>query len=190
MARRARSRAASPSGPAQLVERLEKGEAIEAVAAEAGVDGARPRPTSPARTSQGRALGRGRQPHLRASRSARPASAEAGDGSRVVFKVTAATVPPFVDHHAGGAAHRGPAARRRSGDDLVGEYVAQAQTGSRRHRSTSRPCAAARRRRALTAAVLAEPGFEAFAARLRGRARPASSAATLVGDSRRRSRPS
>jgi peptidyl-prolyl cis-trans isomerase D len=54
------------------------------------------------------------------------ASAEAGDNARAVFKVTAATVPPFVTTTQE-AARVADQLRLFLADDLIAQYVKQAQ---------------------------------------------------------------
>ncbi len=110
----------------ELVERIEKGETVEAVAAEAGVE-AKTATDLARRTSQGE-LSTEVVNRIFAVPVGKSASAEAGDGSRVVFKVTAATVPPYVTTTQEAASVEDQL-RNLFQDDLTAQYVAQARTG-------------------------------------------------------------
>ncbi|HEX8165471.1 MAG TPA: peptidyl-prolyl cis-trans isomerase [Beijerinckiaceae bacterium] len=106
-----------------FVERLEKGEAVEAVAAEAGAEAKTA--ADLARRSASGELSTEVVNRIFSVPVGRAASADAGNG-RAVFKVTAATVPPFVTttQEAGAVADQ---MRLFLQDDLVAEYVKQAQ---------------------------------------------------------------
>ena len=106
-----------------MTERLEKGEAIEAVAQEAGASGQERHGPGPQRR-EGRSRGRGGQPHLRrARRQGRQCRRTAAD-SRAVFKVTSATVPPLVTTTQA-AQNVENQLRTGFGDDLISQYIAQ-----------------------------------------------------------------
>lgn len=107
-----------------LVERLEKGETMEAVAAEAGVE-AKTATDLARRASKGE-LSTEVVARMFAVPVGKAASAEAGDGSRVIFKVTAATVPPLVTTTQA-ASSLAEQLRIVLADDLLAQYVAQAQ---------------------------------------------------------------
>jgi peptidyl-prolyl cis-trans isomerase D len=107
-----------------LVDRLNAGEAIEAVASEAG---------APAKTATDFAR---RQPKddlaveavngIFATAVGKAGSAQAGPDSRAVFKVTAATVPPFTTSTQE-AQRLEDQLRIALGDDLLAQYIAEAQ---------------------------------------------------------------
>jgi peptidyl-prolyl cis-trans isomerase D len=107
-----------------LVDRLNAGEAIEAVASEAG---------APAKTATDLAR---RQPKddlaveavngIFATAVGKAGSAQAGPDSRAVFKVTAATVPPFTTSTQE-AQRLEDQLRIALGDDLLAQYIAEAQ---------------------------------------------------------------
>ena len=126
---------------ARARERLDKGEAIEAVAADAGAHGRRPPTDLAAQRRQGRSLGRGGQPHLRGAGRQGRQVADAGNDNRAVFKVTAATVPPFVTTTQEAAAIDDQL-RTGLGDDLIAEYVRAGRARISASPSTSRRCGA------------------------------------------------
>jgi peptidyl-prolyl cis-trans isomerase D len=107
-----------------LVERLEKGETIEAVAAEAGVE-AKTATDLARRASKGE-LSTEVVNRMFSVPVGKAASVETGD-SRVVFKVTGASIPPFVTTTAA-AASLADQLRNLLTEDLLAEYVAQAQS--------------------------------------------------------------
>jgi peptidyl-prolyl cis-trans isomerase D len=104
-----------------LVERIDKGEPVEAVAAELGV---------PAQTATD--LARNATQPLSADVVARifstpvgkAASAPSGENGRAVFKVTAATVPPFVTSSREASAIE-ERLRVALSEDLLPQYIAQ-----------------------------------------------------------------
>ena len=104
-----------------LVERIDKGEPVEAVAAELGV---------PAQTATD--LARNATQPLSADVVARifstpvgkAASAPSGENGRAVFKVTAATVPPFVTSSREASAIE-ERLRVALSEDLLAQYIAQ-----------------------------------------------------------------
>jgi peptidyl-prolyl cis-trans isomerase D len=104
-----------------LVERIDKGEPVEAVAAELGV---------PAQTATD--LARNATQPLSADVVARifstpvgkAASAPSGENGRTVFKVTAATVPPFVTSSREASAIE-ERLRVALSEDLLAQYIAQ-----------------------------------------------------------------
>ena len=107
-----------------LTERLNKGEAIESIAAEVG------EPVKSA-TDLGRRTARDELSAEVVGRIfsvpvGQAASAEAGNNGRAVFKVAAATVPPFVTTTQE-AARLADQMRLFIADDLVAQYVKQAQ---------------------------------------------------------------
>jgi peptidyl-prolyl cis-trans isomerase D len=108
----------------QFVERLNKGEAIETVAAEAGA-GAKTATDLARRTASGE-LSTDAVARVFSVPVGQAASADAGGNGRAVFKVTAATVPPFVTTTQEAAAVADQM-RLYLSDDLVAEYVRQAQ---------------------------------------------------------------
>jgi peptidyl-prolyl cis-trans isomerase D len=106
-----------------IVERVDKGEAIEAVAADVG---------QPVKTAEGLSRGAAKDDlatdvvaRVFATPVGKTGSAASAEG-RAVFKVTAATVPPFVTttQEAQSLEDR---LRVAMADDLLGEYIAQAQ---------------------------------------------------------------
>ena len=119
-----RRRGALPTGARALATRLDSGEAIEAVAADAGCAG-EDRDRSRQARRQGRALGRGRQPHL------------LGAGRQVGERRRRQRQPGGVQGHGrDGAALRDDAQEAAAiadqmrlflSDDLIAEYVRQAQ---------------------------------------------------------------
>ncbi|GJD48858.1 Peptidyl-prolyl cis-trans isomerase D [Methylobacterium crusticola] len=107
----------------EAVERLDKGEAVEAVAAALGQE---------ARGADDLARGRGKDAlsadavaRVFATPVGKAGSAAAGDG-RVVFRVTAATVPPFAAT-APGVASVEQQYRTALADDVLSEYIADVQ---------------------------------------------------------------
>jgi len=104
-----------------LVERIDKGEPVEAIAAELGV---------PAQTATD--LARNATQPLSADVVARifstpvgkAASAPSGENGRAVFKVTAATVPPFVTSSREASAIE-ERLRVALSEDLLAQYIAQ-----------------------------------------------------------------
>ncbi|HEX8662906.1 MAG TPA: peptidyl-prolyl cis-trans isomerase [Beijerinckiaceae bacterium] len=108
----------------QFVERLNKGEAIETVAAEAGAEARTA--TDLARRSASGELSTDAVARIFSVPVGQAASADAGGNGRAVFKVTAATVPPFVTTTQEAAA-LADQMRLYLADDLVAEYVRQAQ---------------------------------------------------------------
>jgi peptidyl-prolyl cis-trans isomerase D len=107
-----------------MVERLEKGDAIEAVAADAG---------QPVKTAEGLARGAARDDlatdvvaRIFATPVGKSSSAASGE-TRAVFKVTAATVPPFVTTTQE-AQRLEDQLRAAMSDDLLIQYIAQAQS--------------------------------------------------------------
>lgn len=106
-----------------LVERLERGETIEAVAAEVG--GEAKTATDLARRASRGELSTEVVNRMFSVPVGKAASVEAGD-SRVVFKITGASVPPFVTTTAA-AASLADQLRNLLTDDLLAQYVAQAQ---------------------------------------------------------------
>jgi peptidyl-prolyl cis-trans isomerase D len=107
-----------------LVERLDKGEALAAIAGELGLQ-----------AKSAADLGRGGAKHdlsadvvnrIFAVPVGKAASAAAGDESRVVFKVANATVPPFVTSTSE-AERVAEQLRILLSDDLLGQYIAQLQ---------------------------------------------------------------
>jgi peptidyl-prolyl cis-trans isomerase D len=107
-----------------LVERLSKGEPIEAVAADAGAEVKTA--TDLARRAAKGELSTEVVNRIYSVPVGQAASAEAGNNGRAVFKVTAATVPPFVTttQEAGRVADQ---MRLFLADDLIAQYVKQAQ---------------------------------------------------------------
>lgn len=106
-----------------MVERLDKGDAVEAVAAEAG---------QPLKTAEGLTRGAARDDlatdvvtRIFAAAVGKGGSAASGE-TRAVFKVTAATVPPFVTTTQE-AQRLEDQLRTAMSDDLLAEYIAQAQ---------------------------------------------------------------
>ena len=108
----------------QLVERLNKGEAVEAVAAEAGAEAKTA--ADLARRSASGELSTDVVARIFSVPVGQAASADAGGAGRAVFKVTAATVPPFVTTTQEAAAVADQM-RLFLSDDLIAEYVRQAQ---------------------------------------------------------------
>jgi peptidyl-prolyl cis-trans isomerase D len=106
-----------------LVERLEKGETIEAIAAEAGIEAKTV--TDLARRASKGELSTEVVNRMFSVPVGKAASVEAGE-SRVVFKITGASVPPFVTTTAA-AASLADQLRNILADDLLAQYVAQAQ---------------------------------------------------------------
>ncbi|HEY8565260.1 MAG TPA: peptidyl-prolyl cis-trans isomerase [Beijerinckiaceae bacterium] len=107
-----------------LVERLEKGEAIEAVAAEAG---AAPKTATDLTRNAGKDdLAADAVNRMFATNVGKAASVAGAGDTRIVFKVTAATVPPLVTStlEAGRIADQ---LRTYLGDDLLAEYIALVQ---------------------------------------------------------------
>jgi peptidyl-prolyl cis-trans isomerase D len=107
-----------------LIERLSKGEPIEAVAADAGAEVKTA--TDLARRAAKGELSTEVVNRIYSVPVGQAASAEAGNNGRAVFKVTAATVPPFVTttQEAGRVADQ---MRLFLADDLIAQYVKQAQ---------------------------------------------------------------
>jgi peptidyl-prolyl cis-trans isomerase D len=108
----------------EMVERLEKGEAIEAVATDAG---------QPVKSVEGLPRGAARDDlatdvvtRIFATPVGKSGSAASGE-TRAVFKVTAATVPPFVTTTQE-AQRLEDQLRTAMSDDLLGQYIAQAQS--------------------------------------------------------------
>ena len=107
-----------------FVERLNKGEAIETVAADAGAE-------VKAATDLARRAAKGELSTEAVNRIftvpvGHAASAETGDNVRAIFKVTAATVPPFVTTTQE-AQRIAEQLRLFLADDLIAQYVKQAQ---------------------------------------------------------------
>jgi peptidyl-prolyl cis-trans isomerase D len=107
-----------------IVERLEKGEALEAVAAEVGLQ---------AKTVSDLVRGAARDDlsaevvnRLFATPVGKPASAAGTEESRVVFNVTAASMPPFVTS-TNEAQRIEEQLRILLTDDLLAQYIAQLQ---------------------------------------------------------------
>jgi peptidyl-prolyl cis-trans isomerase D len=107
-----------------LVERLGKGEPIETVAADAGAE-VKTAADLARRAAKGD-LSTDVVSRIFAVPVGQAASAEAGDNARAVFKVTAATVPPFVTTTQE-AARVADQLRLFLADDLIAQYVKQAQ---------------------------------------------------------------
>ena len=107
-----------------LVERLEKGEAIEALAQEAGTEAKTA--TDLSRRTAKDDLSVDVVNRIFSIPVGKAGSAEAANNARAVFKVTAATVPPFVTttREAAAVAEQ---LRTFLADDLIAQYVAQAQ---------------------------------------------------------------
>jgi peptidyl-prolyl cis-trans isomerase D len=107
-----------------LVERLDKGEDLKAIAGEFGLEAksaadlarAAPKDDLPADVVN----------RIFATPVGKAASAAAGEDSRVVFKVASATVPPFVTSTSE-AARVEEQLRILLSDDLLGQYIAQLQ---------------------------------------------------------------
>ena len=107
-----------------LVERLDKGETMEALAAELGLE---------AKTSTDLARGVAKDglsvdvvARLFATPVGKAASVPSGDAGRVVYKATAAVVPPLVTSTRE-AASMEEQLRTLIGNDLLSQYVAQLQ---------------------------------------------------------------
>jgi peptidyl-prolyl cis-trans isomerase D len=107
-----------------VVERLEKGETLEAIAGELG---------QPAKSATDLSRGAARDDlsaevvnRMFATPVGKPASAAGSDESRVVFNVTAATMPPFVTS-TGEAQRIEEQLRILLTDDLLAQYIAQLQ---------------------------------------------------------------
>ena len=107
-----------------LVERLEKGDAVEAIAAQRGLQ---------AKTASDLTRGAAKDDisaevvnRVFAVPVGKAASAAQGDDSRVVFKVTAATMPPFVTS-TNEAQRIEEQLRILVTDDLLAQYIAQLQ---------------------------------------------------------------
>jgi peptidyl-prolyl cis-trans isomerase D len=107
-----------------LVERLDKGEDLKAIAGELGLEAksaadlarAAPKDDLPADVVN----------RIFATPVGKAASAASGEDSRVVFKVASATVPPFVTSTSE-AARVEEQLRILLSDDLLGQYIAQLQ---------------------------------------------------------------
>jgi len=108
----------------ELVERIEKGETMEAIAADAGLE-AKTAADLARRASKGE-LSTEVVNRIFSVPVGKAASVEAGEGSRVVFKVTGATVPPFVTTTQA-ASSLADQLRNLLAEDLLAQYVAQAQ---------------------------------------------------------------
>jgi peptidyl-prolyl cis-trans isomerase D len=106
-----------------LVERLEKGDSLDTIAAELGIE-------ARAAADLGRNAPQGLSPDLIARIFAVPvgaaASAPTGEDARAVFKVTAATVPPLVTSSREATALE-ERLRSALGDDLLAQFVAQVE---------------------------------------------------------------
>jgi peptidyl-prolyl cis-trans isomerase D len=107
---------------AAMVERLQKGDAIEAVAAEAGLTA-----TTASDLARNANAGDLTQPvvaRIFATPVGQAASAAPRDDARVVFKVTGATMPPFASstQQAGAVEEQLAAAL---GDDMLAQFIAQ-----------------------------------------------------------------
>lgn len=107
-----------------LTERLDKGEAPAALASEIGM---------PVETASDLARGQAKEglapavvTRIFATPLGKAASAAAGDASRILFKVTAATAPPFVTSTQESAATE-QQLRTLVTDDLLSEYVADVE---------------------------------------------------------------
>src|SRR5215217_2066824 len=107
-----------------LATRLDSGEAIEAVAADAGAQAKTA--TDLARRAAKDELSAEVVNRIFSVPVGKSASADAGNDNRVVFRVTAATVPPFVTTTQEAAAIA-EQMRLFLSDDLIAEYVRQAQ---------------------------------------------------------------
>jgi peptidyl-prolyl cis-trans isomerase D len=107
-----------------LATRLDSGEAIEAVAADAGAQAKTA--TDLARRAAKDELSAEVVNRIFSVPVGKSASADAGNDNRVVFRVTAATVPPFVTTTQEAAAIADQM-RLFLSDDLIAEYVRQAQ---------------------------------------------------------------
>lgn len=107
----------------ELVERLDKGESIDAIAAETGLNVQAVSDLS--RNQPSGELSADIVNRVFATAVGKAASAEAGE-SRAVFKVTSATMPAFV---AGAASDEAIEKRFRTtlADDVLGEYISEVQ---------------------------------------------------------------
>jgi peptidyl-prolyl cis-trans isomerase D len=109
-----------------LVERLDKGEAIESLAPEAGAE--IKSATDLARRQPAGDLPPDAVSRIFATAVGKAGSAAGGADSRVVFKVTSATVPPLVTTTQE-AERIEDQLRNAMGDDLLAQYVAETQKG-------------------------------------------------------------
>ncbi|HEX2552385.1 MAG TPA: SurA N-terminal domain-containing protein [Microvirga sp.] len=109
-----------------LVERLDKGDAIEAVAAEAGAEAKTA--ADLARRQAAGDLPPDAVNRIFATPVGKAGSVAGGPESRVVFKVTAASVPPYVTTTQE-AERVEDQLRSTMSDDLLAEFVAEAQKG-------------------------------------------------------------
>ncbi|MDQ4135911.1 MAG: SurA N-terminal domain-containing protein [Pseudomonadota bacterium] len=109
-----------------LVERLDKGEAIESLAPEAGAE--IKTATDLARRQPAGDLPPDAVSRIFATAVGKAGSAAGGADSRVVFKVTSATVPPLVTTTQE-AERIEDQLRNAMGDDLLAQYVAETQKG-------------------------------------------------------------
>jgi len=106
----------------QLTERLDKGEAIEAIAQEAGASVVNA--TDLARNAAKDALAAEAVNRIFAVPVGKAGNAANGPESRAVFKVTSATVPPLVTTTQA-AQNTENQLRTGFGDDLINQYIAQ-----------------------------------------------------------------